>query len=298
MKTISTALLDYLLSTDCESTNVADLFTITLTSGGVLYCTDFQIPVQFDGNIYLPTRWGSWKCTGTKCGLGSMNASADFEVFAGTDELMPDWLCSINEAAQLGLFDAATILIQTAYAIQVQGGAIGLVATGFTEIRFGGQITSFTPVGRTTIKGEAKPYTFTLNQDMPRKVLQPSCGWVLGDAGCTIDLTLFSATNTVGAGTNNIAITTAATITQPDGYFTQGQLRMTSGRNSRLSGSILNHTGNIITLSRPFPFPVALGDAFTLVAGCDHTVKTCIVKFNNLININAMPFIPDRERAI
>ena len=293
MKAISTALLDYLLSVDVESTTIADLFTITLPSGLVMRITDFQIPLTYAGNVYLPTRWGSWRCNGTKCALGSMASSAEFEVFAGTDELMPVWLCSINEAAQLGLFDAATILIETAYDVET-----GIVATGFTVTRFGGQITSFTPVGRTTIKGEAKPYTFTLNQNMPRKVLQPSCGWVLFDAGCTLNPAGFSASNTVGAGTNNAVITAASTITQPSGYFSQGVLKFTTGRNAGLSQGILVQAGNLIQLVRPFLFPVALGDAFAIQAGCDHTVQTCLGKFNNLINIGAMPFIPDRERAI
>jgi uncharacterized phage protein (TIGR02218 family) len=293
MKAISTPLLDYVLSTDVESTSIADLFTITLPSGLILYATDYQIPLAYGGNMFLPTRWGAWRCTGTKCALGVLASSAEFEVFAGIDELMPDWLCTVNEAAQLGLFDAAEILIQTAYGVES-----GQVAAGFTVIRFGGQITSFTPVGRTTIKGEAKPFTFTLNQNMPRKILQPSCGWVLGDAGCTIDLALFTSSNTVGAGTNDIAITTNTAIVQPDGYFSQGVLRFTSGRNRRLSGAILDHTGNVLTLSRPFPFPVANGDGFTITAGCDHTQKTCLQKFNNLINFNGQPYIPDRERAI
>jgi uncharacterized phage protein (TIGR02218 family) len=293
MKAISTALLDYLLSTDVESTTIADLFTVTLTSGLVIRCNDFQIPLTSGGNVFLPTRWGSWRCNGTKCALGSLASSADFEVFAGTDELMPDWLCTVNEAASLGLFDAAEILIETAYTVES-----GQVASGFTEIRFGGQITSFTPVGRTTIKGEAKPYTFTLNQNMPRKVLQPSCGWVLGDAGCTINLALFRISNTVAAGTNNIAITAATTITQPDGYYSQGVLKFTSGRNNNLSGAILDHTGQVLTLSRPFPFPVSLTDAFTITAGCDHTQKTCLQKFANIINYGGAPYIPDRERAL
>ena len=293
MKNISVALLDYCLSTDVESTTIADLFTITLPSGLIIYATDFQIPLTYGGNIFLPTRWGAWRCNGTKCGLGAMNASAEFEVFADLDELLPNWNCSLNEAAHLGLFDAATILIQTAYAVET-----GIVASGFAVTRFGGQITEFTPVGRTTIKGEAKPFSFTLNRPMPRKILQPSCGWTLGDAGCTVNLAFFTFVNTVGAGTTNIAITAATTITQADGYFSQGQIQMTSGQNAGLSGSIVTHVGQVLTLSRPFPFPVNGGDTFQIIAGCDHTQKTCLQKFSNLINYGGAPYIPDRERAL
>jgi uncharacterized phage protein (TIGR02218 family) len=293
LKNVGSPLLDYLLSTDVESTTICDLFTVTLVSGLVVRATDFQIPLTHSGNVYLPTRWGSWRTNGTKCGIGSMNASADFEIFAGTDELMPTWNCSINEAAQLGLFDAATITILTAYDV-----GTGIVASGFTEIRFGGQITEFTPVGRTTIKGVAKPYTFTLNRNMPRKVLQPSCGWTLYDAGCTVNPAGFTFTNSVGAGTNASVITAATTITQASGFFTQGVIKFTSGANAGLSQGIVTHAGQLLQLSRPFFFPVNLGDTFQIIAGCDHTQLTCLSKFSNLINFGGAPYIPDRERAI
>ena len=298
MKSISTPLLDFLLSTDVESCYVVDLFTVTLVSGLVIYATDGQIPVKYEGHTFLPTRWGSWRCAGTKCALGSMNASADFEVFADDSELMPNWNCSVNEAAQLGLFDAATILIETVYMPTYGDTSLGSV------IRFGGQITEFTPVGRTSIKGTAKPYTFTLNQNMPRKVLQPSCGWTLGDAGCTVNLASYTFTNSASGASNNVVITAATTITQASGYFTQGVLTFTSGQNSGLSCYIQTQAGQTITLSRPPLFPVSNGDTFTITAGCDHTMLTCQQKFSNLNfgttpnNFGGNPFIPNKETCI
>jgi len=298
VKNIGTPLLDFLLSTDVESCYVVDIFTVVLPSGLAVYATDGQLPLTFSGHVYLPTRWGSWRCNGTKVGLGSMNASADFEIFAGLDETMPTWNCTINQAAQLGLFDAASILIQTLYMAEYGDTSLGAV------IRFGGQITEFTPIGRTTIKGQAKGYTYSLNQNMPRKLLQPSCGWTLYDAGCTVNPTGFTFSNTVGSGTNNIVITANTAISQPSGYFTQGVLKFTSGQNSGLSQGITTHAGNLLTLARPFPFPVALGDAFNIIAGCDHTALTCQQKFSNLTfgstpnNFGGMPFIPSRETFI
>lgn len=299
MKGISTALLDFLLSTDVESTYLADLFTVTLSSGLVIRATDGQLPVNYGGNQFLPTRWGSWRCEGTKCGLGPMNAEAEFTVFANADELLPAWNITLNEAAQLGLFDAASILIQTAYMPDVWGDtALGVA------IRYGGQITEFTPVGRTTVKGVAKPFTFTLNQPMPRKVLQPSCGWTLGDAGCTVNLATFTFSNTVGAGTNSIVIAPGTAFTQADGYFTQGVVKFTSGLNAGLSVSIQSHSGGVLRLVKPPLFPMSTGDAFQVTAGCDHTMLTCQQKFSNLVpggnpnNFGGTPYIPNREAFI
>jgi uncharacterized phage protein (TIGR02218 family) len=296
MKQIPMALLDVLLSIDVESTYIADLFTITLPSGLVMRATDGQLPVTYGANQFLPTRWGSWRCEGTKCGLGPMNAEANFEVLANDEELLPQWNCSVNEAAQLGLFDAATILIQTAYMPDVWGDtALGVVT------RFGGQISAFTPVGRTTIKGKAGPYTFTFNQPMPRKVLQPQCGWTLGDAGCTVNLASFTFANAVASGSNNIYVTPAVAFTQADGYFTQGVIKMTSGQNSGIAVQIQDHSGGILRLVKPFLFPVNIGDTFEVIAGCDHTVQSCQQKFSNTVlgsipnHYGGMPFIPNRE---
>lgn len=298
VKSIPTQLLDFLLSIDVESCDVADLFTVTLTSGLVIRATDYQLPVRYGANTFLPTRWGAWRCEGTKCALGPMNAQSDFEVLANDEETMPNWGCSVNEAAQLGLFDAATILIQTAYMPEIGDTSLGVVT------RFGGQISTFTPVGRTTIKGQAKPFSFTLNQNMPRKVLQPSCGWTLFDAGCTVNPAGFTFTNSVGAGSNAVYITPGTAFTQADGYFTQGVIKMTSGANSGLSQSIQLHAGGILRLVRPFLFPVNVGDTFEVLAGCDHTALTCQQKFNNLVfggtpnNFGGQPYIPNRETCI
>lgn len=299
MKSIPTALLDMLLSIDVESCYIADLFTVTLPSGLVIRATDGQLPITYGSNRFLPTRWGSWRCDGTKVGLGPMAAESEFTVLANDEETLPNWNCSLNEAAQLGLFDAATILVQTAYMPDVWGDtALGVVT------RYGGQISSFTPVGRTTIKGKAQPFTFTLNQPMPRKVLQPQCGWTLGDAGCTVNLASFTFTNTIGAGTNAIYITPGTAFTQADGYFTQGVIKMTSGQNAGLSAAIQDHSGGILRLVKPFLFPINVGDSFVVIAGCDHTAKTCQQKFSNLVfgstpnNFGGTPYIPNREAFI
>lgn len=299
MKSIPTALLDMLLSIDVESCYIADLFTVTLPSGLVIRATDGQLPITYGANQFLPTRWGSWRCEGTKCALGPMNAEADFTVLADDEMTLPNWNCSVNEAAQLGLFDAATILIQTAYMPDVWGDtALGVVT------RYGGQITAFTPVGRTTIKGKAQPFTFTLNQPMPRKVLQPQCGWTLFDAGCTVNKAAFTFTNAVGSGSNAIYITPATAFTQADGYFTQGTVKMTSGQNAGLTTTIQLHSGGILRLVKPFLFPINVGDTFEVTAGCDHTAQTCQQKFSNLVfggnpnNFGGTPYIPNRETFI
>jgi uncharacterized phage protein (TIGR02218 family) len=48
-----------------------------------------------------------------------------------------------------------------------------------------------------------------------------------------------------------------------------------------------------LQLFEPFPYDVAIGDTFEMVAGCDRTLNTCVVKFNNLKNFRGYGvFIP------
>jgi uncharacterized phage protein (TIGR02218 family) len=147
-------------------------------------------------------------------------------------------------------------------------------------------------------EGECKADTFTLNQSMPRRVLQPGCGWVLGDAGCKVNLASYTTTNTVSPLTNKSVVTPATAFTQPDGYFTQGVITMTSGRNTGLAGLVQLHVNGTLQLNKPFLFPIAAGDSFSVVAGCDHTLSTCQSRFNNLTNYGGQPYIPSYESAI
>jgi uncharacterized phage protein (TIGR02218 family) len=292
MKTISPQLQSYLDSTDVESTFLCDLITITLQSGLTIYCTDGMLPITYLGNVYEPVRWGSWRCEGTTCELGVMNATAKISLVADASVLMPNWDCPILEAIQLGLFDAAAISILSNY-----GSTYGETDLG-PVVRFAGVITELKPTGRTMAEGECKPDTFTLNQQMPRKLLQPGCGWVLGDIGCTINLALYTATASVGASSNKSVITPTTAFTQPDGYFTQGIITMTSGRNTGLAGFVQLHVGGALQLNKPFLFPVATGDTFTVSAGCDHSMSVCLGKFANLQNYGGTPFVPDYNSAV
>jgi len=292
MKTISSQLLAYLLSTDVESTYLVDLITVTLQSGLTIYITDGQLAITYLGNRYEPTKWGGWRCEGTTTGLGIMSASAKITVVADATILMPNWDVPILEAMQLGLFDAAGISILSMY-----GSSYGETDLG-PVVRFAGTITEIKPTGRTMAEGECKPDTFTLNQPMPRRVLQPGCGWIFGDAGCTINKATYTVTNTVSPLSNNSVITPATAFSQPDGYYTQGVITMTSGRNTGLAGFVQLHVNGALQLNKPFLFPVAAGDAFSVVAGCDHSMQTCLQKFNNIQNFSGTPYIPNYETAV
>ena len=73
---------------------------------------------------------------------------------------------------------------------------------------------------------------------------------------------------------------------------------MTSGLNAGVSRMVANWDGaSTLSLQAPLPFGVAVGDTFTVTAGCDKTMATCTA-FGNLVNYGGEPFIPPPELSI
>lgn len=296
MKNIPITLLDYLLSPDVESTFYSDLITVELPSGLVMYITDGQLNITYLGNIYSATRWGGWECKTTDCELGALSSTATVDIVADDNILMPNWNIPLLQAIQEGLFDGSVVTIITTYGLSYGETDFG------TVIRYSGQWTDSQKTGRTSATVTLKPYTFTLNQQMPREVLQPGCRWTLYDPNtCTVNKASFTYTGSAGPGTNNVIVVPSSSITTPTGItLEQGVITFTSGRNTGLSMSIQSWDGMNIRLSKPFLFPVALGDTFSVVAGCAHTQAACFSFLGNnaYIHYGGTPYIPNQESAV
>jgi hypothetical protein len=56
-------------------------------------------------------------------------------------------------------------------------------------------------------------------------------------------------------------------------------------------------TGGILYQLQPWLSPVAVGDTFQLLPGCDHTTATCNATFQNLDRFGGFPYIPPPEAA-
>ena len=118
-----------------------------------------------------------------------------------------------------------------------------------------------------------------------RRRYQIGCPHVLYSAQCGVDKAAYRLDSAVASlQGNTITITGAGG--QGDGYYLAGMLQV--GEHFRL---IVAHTGDIITLTDPVPEIVA-GLAVTLWPGCDRTMNTCNLKFNNVLNYGGLPFTP------
>jgi hypothetical protein len=146
------------------------------------------------------------------------------------------------------------------------------------------------------------------NTQMPRRIYGANCTHVFGAPMCGYNRT--AGTNALGtatgigaqtviaqAGSTQIAIATGFT-PNPSTAYDEGTIIGTSGANSGFTRTIQYLAGGTANLTAPFLYPVAAGDGFTMLPGCDHTLATCNGTFQNIGRFGGMPYIPVPESVI
>ena len=83
-------------------------------------------------------------------------------------------------------------------------------------------------------------------------------------------------------------------------YFTQGVITCLVGSNAGLSQTVKAHSvgAPYLYMMNKWLLPVSAGDTFSVFAGCDKTMSTCQLKFNNLTHFSGFPFIPVPTTAL
>ncbi len=312
MRPCSAALSTFLNSSANLECVQVDLYTFALTSGEVLRWSggDAALTVPATGfptgsfnqgadrTFALGPRFGRSKVS-TR--IGVQPAELDIEIIAGASDLVGT--VAIAEAVRMGIFDGATVELDRFFALpQVAGGALD-TSLG-TLLWFYGRVAD-ADIGRSKILLQVKSLMNLLAiQQMPRRLYQASCGHVFGDLMCGYDRT--AGQNALGASIGIGQITVVATTTSqsqidaasavPAGYI-QGTIIGATGANAGISRTVADVISPSIYLLKAFLFPIAIGDTFAVLPGCDHTTATCDGTFNNLARYGGFPHIPPPEFA-
>ena len=315
MRPCSAALAAYLAAHD--TVVIADLFTFALASGEVLRYSGWTTTLRVLGTEFpsgslnysaaayaefaLGPRFGRSKVT-TRIGVAP--SELDIEVFAGASDLVGTF--PFAEAVRLGLFDGATVELDRLFAPPQAAGSGTLDTSLGTLLWFYGRVAD-SDVGRAKIAIKVKSLMNLLAiQQMPRRLYQASCGHVFGDAMCGYDRA--AGKNATGDATGNGAGTLTAASGTNQGLinagagvaavYNQGTIIGATGANTGYSRTIANlGDGSRIGLFKPFLFPIAVGDTFTVLPGCDHTTSACQNLFDNLARYGGFPYIPPPEAA-
>lgn len=150
---------------------------------------------------------------------------------------------------------------------------------------------------------ELRGLTDALAQDSGR-LYTARCNADLGDGRCRIDLanSAYRGSGTVTAIEGTSAFAVSGLDGFAEGWFAQGRLTWSGGANAGLSMEIKDHrlsSGEVrLLLWQAMAETVAVGDAFTVTAGCDKSFATCRDRFANSGNFRGFPQIPGNDFVI
>lgn len=266
-----------------------DLWTFTLASGTVYRWTDADVDIKLpDARTFVRgpiiTRDKVKWTRGIE--VGQLKATLSGPAVLVDGQPLPAFSAA-------GGFDAASVALERVY-LNDAGVAQGALAW------FPGVVADVLP-SRMGCELVVKSPLTGLNQQTPRNLYQAGCLNDLYDSNCALNRAAHRVTGTVSAvaAGNNPAISTTLASAVPARWAELGVLKFTTGANAGLGRTVQiqsgSGTGLVLQFARPYPFSVAMGDAFTLTAGCDKAVGTCQNKFANLLRFRGQPFIPVPE---
>ena len=278
MKTATRELIDLLHGSD--EFLMADLFRITLSNGQILRHTNADMPVVWDGQTYEAHKL-IIKRGATRVAVGLDVDSNTLEIAAEPEYRLEglQW----SEAALGGALDGARVVSERIF-FSDWATPVGAV------VIFSGRVSDVSG-SRSAVKVDVKSDIELLNVSSPRNIYQSGCMRTLYDGGCKVNREKFTVNGRVTANSTT-GTELACNLTQADGWFNQGVIKFTSGRNAGLSRTVKEHKGGRLSFALRLPFPPQSGDVFKIYPGCDKRQETCGKKFDNIVHFRGFPYIP------
>ncbi len=124
------------------------------------------------------------------------------------------------------------------------------------------------------------------------------CDAALGDGRCRADVSgaAFNSAGAVTAASADRRLAVLGLDAFAPGWFGAGMLTWTTGANAGTVQGVAAHmvgeAGVVLVLEEAALRPVAAGDGFNVLAGCDKRFSTCGGVFDNLANFQGFPDIP------
>jgi uncharacterized phage protein (TIGR02218 family) len=276
MRNLPSALQSHL---DSGATTLCGCWRVTRRDGEQFGFTDHDRNLDFDGAIFEAA--SGFTATEIKESLGLNVDNLDVD-----SAFRSDSLSEIDLAK--GLYDDAAIELfrvnwtDASQRVLIRKGSLGEVR------RAEGAFTA-----------ELRGLADYLNPNNGRK-FQFGCDADLGDARCAIDLDdpTFKGAGTVAAITSRHAFSASGLGGFASAWFTGGKLTWTGGDNSGASVEVKRFVSGSTAsfeLWRNMEQTIAVGDTFTVTAGCDKLFTTCKAKFANSLNFRGFPHIPGND---
>jgi len=263
-------------------TTLARAWAVTRSDGQVLGFTDHDRPLAFDGIAFDAasglTASALEQATGLAADSHTVSGALQSEAITDRD-------------LERGLYDGAEIRVWLVD--WTDPASRQLIARGqIGEVRR----------GKSAFEAEVLGLVERLNAPTGRAYLT-TCTHRLGEPGCGVDLSnpAFVASGSVTGIIAAQTIEVSGLGLYASRWFERGRLTWTSGDNQTQPARVKAHRqigpAVRLTLWQTPPAPIATGDSFTIVAGCDKAAATCKAKFANLTNFGGFPHMPGDDWA-
>ncbi|MEN6445556.1 MAG: phage BR0599 family protein [Candidatus Cloacimonas sp.] len=246
----------------------AELYRVFNDSGDIGYYTDASIAIVYSGRTYLPA--------------SIKRSSLEFDSSIGVSKMKVQFVWS--DTAITGFISQNPVEIIW---IEVLRTYLDLNPIEINTI-FIGQIKNVAFQG---IQAEAECISleFYLNVGIPDKSYQRLCNHFLYDIGCTVLTATYRTTATVsGFGATSNIVYCSNMVPKEANYYTHGYIEA-RGTTRMIVAYEVN--ADHFTLIYPIP-TLIVGDSINILPGCDRTGKTCLDKFDNMINFLGFEYIP------
>lgn len=266
----------------------ADLYTLTLPTGTVLRWSGFDAPLAGNGNVWA--LGPGLKRAGCKWKVGAEVDRLDLTLY--TDAARPVSIGGVPLLAYIraGGLRGARLQLDVAF------WGVGATAPVGALLWFSGRVADVTRLDRHQAQLSIHSDLEALTTMVPRAVYQAPCLNTVYDTKCGLVRASFTTAATATVATDSQLRYFSGNMAQAAGYFDLGTVTFTSGANNGLSRTVRNHnSGGVLILLSPLPAPVAVGDTFNILPGCDGLQSTCSGKFSNLVHFRGQPYIPQPE---
>ncbi len=280
MRTIDPGLAAHLAG---GATTLCRCWLVTRADGSILGFTDHDRGLSFDGVDYEPESGfdASEDVSETGFAIGGLEA---------TGALSSERLTVADLAA--GLYDHAEVALWLVNWTTPE--ERHLLRTGHL-----GEVTREDGTFRAELRGLAAEL------DQPNgRVFRHGCDADLGDQRCGVNLddAAYCGTGTVTAAAGRRRFAASGLGDFAAGWFTRGRLAWTSGANAGRAIEVRAHrlADDVASfeLWQAMAADIAVGDTFTVTAGCDKLFFTCQAKFANAVNFRGFPHMPGNDFAL
>ncbi|MGD9613845.1 MAG: DUF2163 domain-containing protein [Alphaproteobacteria bacterium] len=319
MKLCSAALKTFLEGPDTDRAVTIDLYTIRLVTGEEFRWSagnaSLTVPsAGFPADSPLNAGAGRTFVLGpgfdrstvaTKVGLEP--ATLDLAIYAKSTDTVGT--LTLAQAIGKGLFDGAMVELDRFFAPGPPIGSSAIDTSLGCLVWFYGRVAEI-EVGRSAIRVTVKSLINLLEiTQFPRRVFGANCTHVFGAPMCGYNRV--AGTNALGAATGwgeqTITATAGSTQSQinsvyvpalsPSPYI-EGTIIGATGANTGFRRTISAHASGTAHVKPEFIFPVAVGDTFDILPGCNHTTDMCDGVLQNIGRYGGYKWIPQPEAAI